>query len=152
MSSRSDCHERSRGLICGVCFRKPKHSQRITSSVLALIQKHGYKDYSVDDPSLPYIICKSCVTTLKVMDSDTPNRKVPYFDYGGLVKPILVNTRMADSEKCECTICKISRLNGNEFLKHKQTQRSNPGRPAEKVQEISTPITQCSNCHSEIGR
>ena len=141
-----------RGLVCGVCFRKSKHHQRITPTVLALIQKHGYKDYSIDDPSLPYIICKSCAKTLKVLDSENPNRKLPYFDYGGLVKPALVNTRLADSDKCQCTICNISRLNENELQKHEKTQRNNPGRAAEKVYEISYSITQCSNCHSEIGR
>ena len=62
-----------------------------------------------------------------------------------------MNTRLADSDKCQCTIFNISRLIGNEFQKHEKAQRNNPGRPAEKVHEISSSITQYSNCHSEIG-
>ena len=81
MSTRSAHHERSRISVCGVCFRKPKDHQKISPMILELIKKHCYTDYSLDDLSLPLIVCKSCAKTLKVVDSDKPNRKVPGYDY-----------------------------------------------------------------------
>ena len=148
MSDRIACHEHSRRAVCGICFRKLKHHQKITPMLLALIQKHAYKEYSLDDESLPLIVCKSCAKTLKVCGN---GRKLPDFDYGGLVKPISVNTRSGDNEKCNCSICEICRLNGNQFQKHEKAQRHNPGRPTDRVAEESFPITHCSNCHTEVG-
>ena len=151
MTTREAYHQNSRMCICGVCFRKSKYIQKITPLILTLIQKHKYNNYSLEDQALPLVICKLCANVIKVVDSDQPNRKLPDFDYDSLVKPTIVNTRLGDKEKCHCTICDIFQLNGHKFKNYAKSQRSKPGRPAEKVSESCYPISQCSSCHSEMG-
>ena len=152
MSTRETCHQKSRSLVCGVCFRKSKHIQKITPVFLTLIQKHSYKDYTLDDQALPNVLCKSCAKCLKVVDSEKPGRKLPVIDHSSLVKPVTINTRLGDNETCHCTICDIARLNGHEFKSYQKTQGIILGRPAEKIPETQYTISKCSLCHSEIGR
>ena len=144
-------HEQSRKRVCGVCFRKPKNYQSISPLVLDLINKHSYKDYSIEDISLPTIVCMSCVKTLKVIDSDKVNRKLPDIDYMSLVKPKNVNTRSSENEKCCCSICTIARLNGREYLEYEKGQREKQGRPTQKMTTASTSKQICSVYFSEIG-
>ena len=131
MSSKEECHERSRGKVCGACLRKPKHYQKISTQVLILIQKHCFTDYNLQDISLPLIICKSCVKSLTVIDGGATNRKVPSVDYEGLVKPKAITTRATVSEKCYCSICEIARMNGPEYLQYERRMRDKPGRPSQ---------------------
>ena len=85
MSDRINRHGKNRMLVCGVCFRKPRHSQMISPLVHQLIKTHYYKDYSLDDISLPLVCCKSCVKALKSIDSGKGNRKLPDFAFGSLI-------------------------------------------------------------------
>ena len=137
--------------MCGVCLRKPKQYQKISESALVLIKNHSYKDYSLEDTSLPLIICTSCVKTLKVIDSGQDDRRVPDVDYQGLTKPQIVNTRSGISEKCCCSLCVIARMNGVDYKAHDKQMRDKPGRPSEKVKVTRVTVSQCSECHSEIG-
>ena len=114
MSDSSDQHEANRSKVCGLCFRKPKNHQRITPMILNLIQKIVFDQYSLEDSYLPLIVCKSCVASLKVMDSDKANRALPDVDYAGLAKPKTLNTRSSSGEKCCCSGCVIARMNGLE--------------------------------------
>ena len=91
MSSRIERHEQNRGKVCGLCLRKPKQIQKISVSVLNLIQKHSYEDYSLEDTSLPVVICTSCVKTLQVIDEGKDDRKLPDVEYSELTKPQAVN-------------------------------------------------------------
>ena len=151
MTPRAEIHDRCRTKVCGVCFRKPKQFNKISEYTLNLIRKYVYEAYSLDDQSLPIIICTSCTKTLTVIDSGESDRKLPDIDYGSLTKPPRVDTRSGDNEKCDCSVCTIARMNGPEYVKHEKSMRNKPGRPPLKVQASSVTIKQCSNCHSEIG-
>ena len=59
--------------------------QTISPLVLNLIWKHILKEYSLEDTSLPLIICMSCVQTLKSIESGKVDRKLPDVDYSELV-------------------------------------------------------------------
>ena len=107
MSLRESFHEKSRRVVCGVCFTKPKSKQSISPIVLSLIQKYCKEDYSLDLDYLPTVICKSCVNCLKALESGSTNRKLMVIDYTSLIKPMPV-TRSGDSEKCHCSICEIA--------------------------------------------
>ena len=61
-------HKEFREVVCGVCLRKPKLSQKVTPIVLSLIKKHYWENYCLDDDFFPLIACKSCVATLKTID------------------------------------------------------------------------------------
>ena len=152
MSSRTDSHEQNRSKVCGLCFRKPKQHQRISPSVLTMIKKHSHKDYSLDDTSLPVIICTSCVKTLKVVDSGSIDRKLPDVNYNDLSKPQPVNTRSTICEKCSCSVCAVARMYGHEYQAYEKTRRDKPGRPSNKEIRPGVTVTQCSECHSEVGR
>ena len=153
MNSKSEAHEQNRVKVCGVCFRKPKPKmfQKISPFILNLIWKHSFNDYSLEDTSLPVIICLSCTQTLKVIDSGKVDRKLPAVDYNELVKPQTVSTRSTVSEKCCCTICVVARMNGLEYKQYEKTSREQAGRPREKEEEIIMTVKKCSHCHSEVG-
>ena len=125
--THSDC----RKLVCGVCLRKGKHTQSITPSILELIREHHFEDYSLEQEYLPMIVCKSCVISLKVVNTDKENskRKLPEVTYGDLEKPREVNTRSTDNTACQCTICKIGRLSGLDYQRYENEMRLKPGRP-----------------------
>ena len=141
MATRVEDHEKSRVRVCGICFGKPKPKQhvKITETRLSLIKQYIYDDYSLDDISLPLIMCTSCLKTIKVMESGNVDRKIPDIDYKGMSKPPAVNTRSGLSEKCCCSLCTIVRMNGSEYLAHEKSMRDKPGRP--KVKEEAPSVT-----------
>ena len=121
MASRAKIHDRSRTKVCGVCFRKPKQFNKISEYTLNLIRKYVYEEYSLDDPSLPIIICTSCIKTVTVIESGNSDRKLPDIDYTSLTKPPRVDTRSGDYEKCSCSVCTIARMNGPEYTRHEKS-------------------------------
>ena len=151
MTTRAEVHEKSRNKVCGVCLRKPKQLRKISESMLLLLKKHIYERYSLDDTSLPIVICTSCSKTVTVIESGQDDRKLPYIDYESLTTPPSVETRSVASEKCCCSLCIISRMNGPEYQAHEKLMRDKPGRPRIDVEVPSVTINQCSKCHSEVG-
>ena len=154
MPNKALTHLDCRKLVCGVCLRKEKHTQSITPSILALIRKHQFEEYSLEQDHLPVVVCKSCVTALKVVSKDGENakRKLPQVNFNDLEKPRAVTTRSADNMACQCTICKIGRLKAGNYRKHEDEMRQKPGRPRMQEPENSIPVTTCSYCHSEVGQ
>ena len=147
-------HYDCRKLVCGVCLRKEKHTQTISDKVLALIKKHHYENYSIEDDHLPTIACMSCVATLKAIDKSPENakRKTPFVAYDELQKPKTISTRSTTNTVCECSICQIGRLSGWDYRKYEKDMRQKAGRPRLSEPDIAFPMSVCSYCHSEIGQ
>ena len=69
-----------------------------------------------------------------------------------LVKPKTFKTRAQENVACVCSICKIGRLSGSEYVSYEKGQRQLPGRPRLREEEACVPVTTWSYCHAEIGQ
>ena len=53
---------------------------------------------------------------------------------------------------CVCSICKIGKLSGAEYLSYDKGQRQQADRPRLREEEACVPVTACSYCHTEVGQ
>ena len=137
----------ARSRVCGVCTRKGPNLRNISDAVLIFIQDYHYKDYNKDD--FPNVICGSCDYVLRCMDKleegEVPTRRLPDItDYESKRAPRL--TRSISAADCNCFWCKIYKMNGLEYKRHRESVR-----PAATAQPKKR-ITRCGECHSILGR
>ena len=148
MPHTAKSHDDFMKIVCGVCTCKSKHNQKITPQVLDLIRRHHHQAYDVD--KLPSIICKSCLPTLKELDSKGADarRFLPTIDYRQFEVP--VRTRSAEAN-CSCGWCKVGRYNGVEYKRHEASVKNKVGRPSDKPQEQPN-ISICRTCMGEVAK
>ena len=148
MPSTAKSHDDFLKIVCGVCTCKSKHNQKITPGVLELIRRHHHPSYDVD--KLPSIICKSCLPTLKELDSKGADarRSLPNIDYSQYEVP--VRTRAAEAH-CTCGWCLVGRMNGLDYRRHEASVKNKPGRPTDKPEEQPTMVI-CRTCMGEIAK
>ena len=140
---------RARTRVCGVCTRKAAKLIPISDTVLLFIQDYHFKDYNRSE--YPSVICMSCDATLryidKLEDGEIPIRRLPDIeDYESKKAPRV--TRASASGVCGCFWCKIDRMNGLEYKRHKESVR-----PITKAKaQPKKRVVRCGECHSIIGR
>ena len=145
----------SRKKVCGVCMRKSKNLRKISNEELIHIRRHCFENYNLENMSS--VICMSCIQTLKAykeasQTENTPKRKLPNINYSNLILPKQMSqTRLSTSTECDCSYCKIAKLNGAEYTKYEKTVRSLPGRPNTQETSIESPKLRCSVCFTIIA-
>ena len=139
----------ARTRVCGVCTRKAAKLIAISDTVLLFIQDYHFKDYNRSE--YPSVICMSCDATLryidKLEDGEIPIRRLPDIkDYESKKAPRV--TRASASGVCGCFWCKIDKMNGLEYNRHKESVR-----PVTKAKaEPKKSVVRCAECHSILGR
>ena len=77
------------------------------------------------------IVCKSCVISLKVVNTDKENskRKLSLLTYSDLEKQNEINTKSTDNTSCENTIYMIGKLTAVDNRIFENEMRQKPGHP-----------------------
>ena len=137
----------ARTRVCGVCTRKAANLRPISDTVLQFIKDYHYGGYNRDE--FPSVICVSCDAILRYTDNledgEIPTRRLPNVtDYENKRAPRV--TRSYASSKCGCFWCKIDKMNGLEYKRHRESVR-----PVAKAQPKKR-VVRCGECHSIIGR
>ena len=154
MPTTATDHDGFQKKICGCCTLKPSSIQKINYNILALLRKHHCQDYSTD--CFPSVVCKSCVKTLREIDSDSDGkgttRYLPSIDYSIFNVP--KHTRATASGPCQCHWCYLGRLNGKDYVKHQNEVKDSRGRPRSDPSKSAPAevIKVCTACAGIIAR
>ena len=155
---------------CGLCLGKSKNLRNITETTLERIQKLGvFEDYNKTQAQcgkdwtwLPQKICNPCHGKLtKAWDNEKKRQDegleaeplhghISNVDHRSLRGPTKI-TR--DHPKCECSLCEIGRMKGQEYQSFIASIKEPRGRPIELTPEKDAePLLICSRCQAPYGK
>ena len=135
----------------------------------ALIVKHVFSGFSVNNDAHPTGLCVTCRLALvalekvffnliivslylNIQNPSNPGRKLPPpLDYQNMV-PNLPNTRSSAGSPCACTVCTIARMQNQEYVAYVKHQTGVIGRPRSRPPSpVPKAIKVCDKCLSEMA-
>ena len=131
-------HSKARGKVCCLCFcsKGQKASRTITEALEKKLRK-SFPAYNSNDERFATGLCSSCQRMLTSQDTDKPRRIL--LEAQASLQPVTIRprTRSETQIDCDCKICQIASLNGNEWKRY--ISKKDPKR-------------HCPRCGAEIYR
>ena len=101
-------HESCRKDTCLLCFKRAKHGRQITPDQYKIISTYIIDGLTVDDKRLPCVLCTTCRLIVADYGKGVFNRIIDLFDLSSVVNTPETRSDQSKTDKCCCTLCKIS--------------------------------------------
>ena len=135
-------HEESRASLCIGCHKLGSTLRKISpkSTLFEKVQQHIYDGFSLENTSLPHMICNGCRNAVR------KGKFKKKFDYDKLTRTM---PRGRNDDRCQCYICQEVRSPTN--MRH--LPNNSPQKMAKSQNKSkSKPVKVCPKCKQRIGK